>query len=337
MRSRGADGVEAAYGQAVQDGRIVCGLCPHHCAIADGRNGRCRVRGVRNGRLMARGYGRVSSCQVDPVEKKPLYHFLPGQPVFSVGGWGCNFACAFCQNWSISQDFLEAGQDCLPEQVARRMRAEGCTMVAYTYNEPLTGFEFVLDACLAVKAAGGHNILVTNGYCEGAPAAEILPLVSALNVDIKGLSEAFYHDHCGGALAPVLRFCEQAVAASCHVEITCLMIPGLNDSDRHALDLAGWIRDHLGPGTPLHLSAYHPDYRMTVPATPAATLMRLRDRCHDLLPYVYIGNVRSHTGQDTSCPACGTTLVARQGYTVRREGLQGATCCRCGRPADFVL
>ncbi len=237
------------------------------------------------------GYGVLSSVHVDPIEKKPLYHFHPGASIFSVGGWGCNFGCTFCQNWTISQDFRKSGTRHTPEQMVRAMREEGCSLIAYTYNEPLIGFEFVRDCCRLVHADGGENVLVTNGFVEESPAAELLPLVDALNVDIKSMDEAFYKHYCKGSLSPVLRFCRQAVKAGCHLEITNLIIPGLNDTDEGFERLAGWIHDELGPLTPLHLSAYHPDFKLAVPHTSRKTLQRASDICQKTLAYVYQGNL----------------------------------------------
>lgn len=237
------------------------------------------------------GYGLLSSVHVDPIEKKPLNRFHPGSSIFSVGGWGCNFGCTFCQNWTISQDFRQSETRHTPEQMVRAMRAEGCSLIAYTYNEPLVGFEFVRDCCRLVRADGGENVLVTNGFIEEKPAAELLPLVDALNVDIKSMDEAFYKTYCKGSLAPVLRFCRQAVKAGCHLEITNLIIPGLNDTDEGFETLAAWIRDELGPLIPLHLSAYHPDFRLAVPRTSRETLQRASDICRKTLSYVYRGNL----------------------------------------------
>jgi len=326
----------AEYWHTLPDGRIECVLCPHHCHIPEGGLGRCKVRRVEECRLIALGYGILSSVHVDPVEKKPLYHFHPGASIFSVGGWGCNFSCPFCQNWSISQDFRQAGTYWSPERIVEAMKAEGCSLIAYTYNEPLIGFEFVRDCCKRVRAAGGKNVLVTNGYCEEGPAAELLPLVNALNVDIKSMDAEFYQSQCKGWLEPVLRFCKQAAMAGCHLEITNLIIPGLNDSDDGLNRLARWIRDELGPLTPLHLSAYHPDYRLDLPPTPGATLLRAYDLCREFLSYVYLGNLPMRQGRDMVCPECGTVLIGRSGYSVRITGLDSGRCSKCGRKADVI-
>lgn len=319
------------------DGRIECRLCPHRCRLGEGQSGLCRVRVVQGGELKAAGYGLISSVHVDPVEKKPLYHFFPGAPIFSLGGWGCNFGCVFCQNWSISQKGAQDGPRSLPGEMMQSAKQRGCSMVAYTYNEPLVGFEYVRDCSRKAREAGIKNVLVTNGYIETKPAAELLPLTDALNVDIKSIEESFYRRQCRGNLAPVLRFCEQAVKAGCHLELTNLIVPSLNDSESQVETLALWIKEHLGRLIPLHLSAYHPDYQASQGSTPAATLIQAREICRRHLSYVYIGNVVSRQGQDTPCPGCENVLVQRQGYAVRTVGLRDGACAQCGRKADFIL
>jgi pyruvate formate lyase activating enzyme len=327
---------EAKYWHAEEDGHVRCDLCPHACRLAEGRAGLCRVRQARGGRLFAAGYGLVSSAHVDPIEKKPLYHYRPGAAVFSVGGWGCNFACDFCQNWTISQAADLGGTPAAPETVVGEARRSGSPGIAYTYNEPLVGCEFVADCARLARDAGLFNVLVTNGYVQPGPAAALLPLIDALNVDVKSMDDAFYRAHCRARLEPVLAFCRQAVAAGRHVEITNLVIPGLNDGDAQVAALAEWVRDELGPAVPLHLSGYHPQYRLRVPATPAATLQRARAICRRALRYVYLGNVIAEEGCDTDCPGCGATLVRRRGYRAAVTGLRDGACAACGRAAEIV-
>ena len=328
--------VRAEYWDPLPEGGVECRLCPHHCRIREGHAGLCKVRGVIRGELRALGYGEISSCHVDPVEKKPLYHFHPGARIFSVGGWGCNLGCVFCQNWEISQT-LRSGPRYMPDELLGASKAEGCSLVAYTYNEPLVGFEFVRDCCQRVRADGGKNVLVTNGYVEEAPARELLPLVDALNIDIKSMDDAFYRQHCKGTLPPVLRFCRQAVQAGCHVEITNLIIPGLNDSNAGIEMLAAWVRDELGSATPLHFSAYHPDFRAMIEPTPPATVSRAWELARKYLTYVYMGNLSDGKGQNTECPGCGRILVERHGFKAAKTGLNNGVCDRCGRKADLIL
>jgi pyruvate formate lyase activating enzyme len=216
-------------------------------------------------------------------------------------------------------------------------RQGGCELVAYTYNEPLVGFEYVRDCSLKAHETGIKNVLVTNGYIETKPAAELLPLIDALNVDIKSIEESFYRRKCRGTLAPVLRFCEQALKHGCHLELTNLIVPSLNDSEQQVEMLALWIKEHLGSLIPLHLSAYHPDYQAREESTPVSTLIRAWEICRQHLTYVYIGNVLSSKGQNTQCPGCGNDLVHRQGYAARPVGIRAGLCAHCGRRADFVL
>ncbi len=327
----------ALYWQRTEGEAIQCELCPRGCILrGEGARGACHTRAVQGGGLVALGYGRLASAAVDPIEKKPLYHFNPGGRIFSIGGWGCNFACPFCQNWTISQQFDDAAEAVTPDEVAAAFRKGGSIGIAYTYNEPLINMEFVRACAERVKAAGGVNVLVTNGYVRPGPAADVLPLIAALNIDVKSMDDAFYRRQCRGTLAPVLAFVLQALAAGCLVELTNLVIPGLNDSDADLQTLARWIRTEAGRGVPLHLSAYRPQYKMNAPPTPVATLSRAYDICAAELDYVYLGNVAGSVGQDTLCPGCRAVLIARDGYSTRRVGLNGGVCARCGRPADVV-
>ncbi|MDI6774004.1 MAG: AmmeMemoRadiSam system radical SAM enzyme [Verrucomicrobiota bacterium] len=327
----------ARYWHLESGKQIVCDLCPHGCAIADGKAGRCGVRQAEGGELRAYGYGLLSSARVDPIEKKPLYHFYPGSEIFSVGGWGCNLSCSFCQNWTISQQVDRNGKRSSPEEVVASAVARGSPGIAYTYNEPLIAFEFVVDCASAARRKGLINAMVTNGHARAEPAAELLPLIDALNIDIKSFEDSFYREHCRAGLAPVLAFCRQAVQAGCHVEITNLLIPGLNDG-RNALDgLSRWIRTELGTATVLHLSAYHPDYRMRIPPTPVSLLEQACEIARQHLDYVYLGNARTATGQDTRCPGCRGMLVERRGYAVAATGIaRDGRCRHCGRAVDII-
>lgn len=326
----------ALFWHALDSGRIECELCPHQCRVAEGKYGICGIRTARAGRMFAAGYGLVSSAHADPIEKKPLYHFHPGQNIFSVGGWGCNFKCGFCQNWTISQQVNLHSSPVEPSEIAAAAEAEGSIGIAYTYNEPLVNIEFVTECARLIRAEGRVNVLVTNGFIQPQPAKSILPLIDALNIDIKSMKEDFYKKQCAGKLEPVLDFSKQAVAAGCHVEITNLIIPGLNASDAEFVRLAEWIRANLGEKTPLHLSAYHPEFKMNLPPTSSATLERARRLCGEILPYVYVGNLLSSAGQNTLCPQCGNELISRHGYSMRLAGLKGANCAKCGRKADLI-
>jgi pyruvate formate lyase activating enzyme len=326
----------ARYWEGAQAGKIRCTLCPHGCTLSEGQTGLCHVRTMKGGQLQAAGYGLISSAQVDPIEKKPLYHFYPGEEIFSIGGWGCNFACVFCQNWTISQQVIEGHRAYTPEQIIKRAQQAGGIGIAYTYNEPLVSFEFVFDCAVLARRAGLKNVLVTNGYINPKPAAELLSCIDALNIDVKSMDDAFYARKCRGHVQPVLDLAEQAHAAGCHVEITNLIIPGLNDEDALVGSLAEWIASALGPKTPLHLSAYRPQFKLEVPATTADQLVRAREQALAHLVYVYLGNVLSGTGQDTVCPGCGETLISRCGYRTQLPGIVDGLCAACRRPADIV-
>lgn len=341
---------------------VHCDLCPHGCTIAEGKTGLCRVRSVRDGELKAIGYGLLSSVAMDPIEKKPLYHFHPGSGILSVGGWGCNFACVFCQNWTISQQIAERSQAYSPEDivaqasayagdtstdsarhggsspVARLPRGSvGASIgIAYTYNEPLINLEFVQECAIQARASGLVNVLVTNGYIQPEPAAELLNVIDGLNIDIKSMDDAFYRKQCHGNLGPVLAFARQARDSGCHVEVTNLLIPTLNDSRELLEKLAGWVRENLGETTPLHLSAYRPQYKLNIPSTSSAVLERAYEICKQELLYVYLGNVLTETGQDTLCPQCGSVIISRRGYMTKVQGLAGGTCRKCGRQTDII-
>lgn len=330
--------MKARHWHRQANGVVQCDLCPHHCRIKAGGTGRCRVRRVEGEALVAAGYGLLSAANMDPIEKKPLYHFRPGTQIFSVGAWGCNLRCSFCQNWQISQQVKEGCRAASPERVVAQAVGMGSQGIAYTYNEPLVGFEFVVDCAELAASEGLSNVLVTNGFIERGPAAEVLGLSDALNVDIKSMDEDFYRRQCTGRLRPVLEFAVQAREAGCHVEVTNLLIPGLNDTEEKVARLALWVAEKLGRQTPLHLSAYHPDYRLEVPGTPLGALERAYAVCSDELDYVYLGNVGPmQVGRDTRCPGCGAVLVRRRGYATSVVGLRNGVCASCGRKADFSL
>lgn len=328
---------DAKFWQLGRSGKIQCVLCPHRCLISNQQAGRCRIRVNHVGRLQARGYGLISAAHNDPIEKKPLYHFYPGSQIFSVGGWSCNLTCSFCQNWTISQQLDLAAHGQTPAAIVEQALAARAIGIAYTYNEPLINIEFVHDCASLARQAGLQNVLVTNGYIEEAPAAWLLPFIAALNIDIKSMDDAFYRQYCAGRLAPVLRFAKQAQAAGCHLEITNLLIPGLNDAAEQLERLAAWVSQHLGAAVPLHLSAYHPDYRMRLPATSAELLQSAYTICRRFLQHVYLGNLPGSRGQDTHCRQCGARLIERQGYAVRLSGLLGQACASCGSRAALIL
>lgn len=270
-------------------------------------------------------YGQVCSIQVDPIEKKPLLHLLPGSSVLSLAAAGCNLRCRGCQNWEIAQTKPAAvpHQAFLPVQLPALARAHHCPSVAYTYTEPLVAYEFTRDCCQSAQAAGLRNILVTAAYVQPEPLRALAPWVDAANVDLKGFSEEFYRSYCGAALAPVLEALRILHAAGTHLEITNLVIPTLNDDDKQLGALAGWVVRHLGPETPLHFSRFFPHHQLNhLPATPLETLLRARTLAvAEGLKHVYIGNVALPGAEDTRCAACDRLLIRREGYTLLENRL----------------
>jgi len=329
---------EALYYEKKEKNAVACALCPHFCEIREGKAGICRFRQNRAGTLYAANYGKVSSCGLDPIEKKPLYHFYPGSDILSFGTLGCNLSCGFCQNWQIALDESPT-KDITPESMVE-MAVQQCERgypnigIAYTYNEPFMWYEFVLDTARLVKKAGLNNVLVTNGFVNEAPLREMLPRIDAMNIDVKGFTEEYYHDNCKGRLAPVLRTVEIA-CRECHVELTTLLVTGLNDSPEEISRLVDWIAS-LDRDIPLHFSRYFPMHKMDLPATPLETLARAREIAREKLSYVYIGNAQQLNGSDTYCPNCGEEVISRMGYRARAVGLKGKNCKSCGAKIRIV-
>lgn len=325
--------MEAKHYRKLEGGRVQCLLCPHACLIDPGRSGLCRIRQNREGALEASAYGQLVSMAMDPIEKKPLYHFHPGSHILSTGPNGCNLSCQFCQNWEISQTEIPTA-NVSPEELVQAARSHQSIGIAYTYTEPLVWFEYLMDVCSLAREAGLANVLVTNGYVNPGPLEELLPLVDAMNIDLKSMDPDFYRAVCGGELAPVLATIEKA-HGRCLVELTNLVIPGLNDSPGQQQALIDWVAS-LDPGIPLHLSRYFPQYKMRRPATPETTLIEFANRARERLHYVYVGNIRLPDMADTRCPGCGRVLVDRQGYQVRVPGIERGACRNCGRQAYIV-
>jgi len=323
---------EALYYMKREKNRIVCGLCPHECTIADGKRGICGVRENRDGVLYALTYERVASAQMDPIEKKPLYHFYPGSAILSLGSVGCNFSCDFCQNWSLVTSPVPRTEYSVDDVVELSRKHESIG-VAYTYNEPFIWYEFLMDAGRAVKEAGFFNVLVTNGFVNPDPLSEILPIIDAMNIDLKAMNDEFYRTHCKGKLQPVLDTIRKA-SKSCLVELTNLIIPGHNDADDDLQALTDFIAE-TNPDIPLHLSRYFPHRSFSAPPTPEETMMRALSIASEKLNYVYVGNMRADEGQDSICPHCTSILVKRSGYTTRSIGITGSRCSSCGADVHF--
>ena len=285
--------------------------------------------------MQALTYGEVTGAVVDPMEKKPLYHFYPGSRIFSIGGWGCNLKCVFCQNSAISQE-ESATLPLSPREVARRGLANGSIGVAYTYNEPIIAIEYLLDCCREVRKLGGKNVLVTNGYINKEPLADLLPLVDAMNIDVKAFNNYFYKRMCGGTLEPVLETVA-AVTGKVHLELTTLLIPEANDAIPELEDLAAWISETCGRSVPCHLTAYHPSYNYHRAATTEAHLKNARFIFRKKLDYVYLGNVAIPGTSDTVCVNCGHTVVKRVVFNVDTSGMQpDGTCANCGAANNII-
>ncbi len=335
---QGSGWVETPYCRPAGEGtRAQCLLCPHHCRLKEGGRGICRVRVVREGKVWATNYGRVGALNLDPTEKKPLFHFYPGSHLLSVGLPGCNLTCSFCQNWELSQaepDTAWISPEELADRAAQLRVSEPKTVgIAYTYAEPLMAFEYVRDAAAAARARDLRSVLVTNGYVSPEPRREILAVTDALNVDVKGFTASFYRRACGATLGPVLETVEEACATGVHVEVTNLLIPGLNDSSDEVESLCRWLGG-ISKDIPLHFTRYFPNYHLDLAATPLETLRRAGEIARGYLRFVYLGNAGE--GEGTYCPACGAVLIVRRGYAVGvtglNEGPQGWRCRACAEP-----
>jgi pyruvate formate lyase activating enzyme len=332
----------ARYWHRLDDGRIQCDLCPRDCQLNEGQRGFCFVRARAGDRMVLTTYGRSSGFCVDPIEKKPLNHFYPGTSVLSFGTAGCNLGCKFCQNWDISKarDWDRLADQASPEAIARRARELGAKSVAFTYNDPVIFAEYAMDVADACRAAGIKTVAVTAGYIHAGPRREFYERMDAANVDLKAFTEDFYRKQTASHLAPVLETLEYLKKETrVWLEITTLLIPGHNDSEREIAELCQWLAEHLGPDVPLHFTAFHPDYKLNdAPPTPPETLRRARRQGQAAgLRYVYTGNVRDAEGDTTSCPRCRAKLIERDWYQIlsyrlRLDGAGGAACPDCGEP-----
>ncbi len=329
---------EALFYKVLKDKRIRCLLCPKGCIVEKGQRGDCRVRLNRDGVLYTLNYEKITSLALDPIEKKPLYHFLPGSKILSIGTFGCNFFCPFCQNWEISQ----ASEDDVPtrtlsvEDLAIYAGEYGSCGVAYTYNEPSIWYEFIRDSAPGVKERGLKVVLVTNGYINPAPQREILPYIDAMNIDLKAFSDDFYVKYTGGHLLPVLKSIEAAYDAGIHIEITNLLITGLNDSPDMVEKLIDWVY-HLDPAIPLHFSRYFPSYKMRISKTPIEHVKMAYDMAREKLHYVYMGNVWDQDANTTYCKHCGKPLIVRSGYEILSYNIEDGKCKFCGEEVDGVF
>ncbi len=332
---------EALLYAKLEDSRVRCQLCAHRCLIAEGKRGVCQVRENRSGTLYTLVYGQLISQAVDPIEKKPLFHFHPGSTALSIATVGCNFRCVFCQNADISQMVRDSeriqGRHVPSQSVVTAAQRYDCQSIAYTYTEPTIFFEYTYDIAKLAHQEGIANIYVTNGYMtaemlEMVTSQEEPPLIDAANVDLKAFRDRFYRRQCGASLQPVLDSLIMMKKRRIWLEVTTLVIPGLNDSDEELCDIAHFIATELGVDTPWHVSRFHPTYKLTDrPATPVSTLHRAREIGLEAgLRYVDEGNIPGSGGENTTCPGCGETVIRRMGYTIRSNHAHGGICEYCG-------
>jgi pyruvate formate lyase activating enzyme len=327
----------------LDDGRVQCDVCPRACRLHEGQRGLCFVRMRSRDEIVLTTYGRSSGFCVDPIEKKPLNHFLPGTPVLSFGTAGCNLACRFCQNWDISKsrEIDTLADEATPEGIAAAAERLGCRSVAFTYNDPVIFMEYAMDVADACRERGIRAVAVTAGYICAEPRAEFYQHMDAANVDLKGFTESFYNKVCSARLGPVLETLEYLVhQTDVWVEITNLLIPGLNDSSPEIDAMTRWVVEHLGPDVPMHFTAFHPDWKMLDrPPTPPATLVRARSLAMaNGVRYVYTGNVHDPEGQSTRCHDCGQVLIERDWYRLGRWTLgEEGRCARCGARCPGVF
>lgn len=316
--------------------KVECTLCPRRCRLAEGVRGDCRVRTNVGGKLYSLVYAKPCSVHVDPIEKKPFYHVLPQTRAFSLATAGCNLHCRYCQNWEISQKAPEdtTNLDLPPDEAVRQALLHGCRSIAYTYSEPVIFYEYTLDTCRIAKEQKLLNLLVTAGYIEEAPLRELCAVSHAANVDLKGITEEFYKNMCRATLKPVQQAIVTMKECGVWVEITNLVVPTWNDSDRDLRDLARWIKTNCGADTPLHFSRFWPMYELkNLPATPEETLTRARGiALAEGLHFVYTGNIPGHPGNNTSCPYCSKNLVSRYGYRIDENNLDNGACRFCRKP-----
>jgi pyruvate formate lyase activating enzyme len=321
-------------------GIVKCLLCAQGCVIEAGGRGRCRARMNVDGELRSLVWGRPITIHVDPIEKKPFYHFLPGAAAFSLATSGCPLHCKFCQNWEISQASPEeySVPTASPERITRSARDRGAPVIAFTYNEPTVFTEYMLDIARAAKKQGLRSALISCGIMNEAPLAELCGALDAIKIDLKGYDEGFYRDVCGAELKAVLRSIRQIAASRAHLEIVNLVVPTLNDSERMLKGLIDWVLAEIGPDVPVHFTRFHPDYQLrNLPPTPISTLDRAREMAVDRgMHYAYIGNVPDHPGNHTYCPSCGKAVIRRTGFFVVEKNVKNGRCAFCRGPIAGV-
>ncbi|NQT72604.1 MAG: AmmeMemoRadiSam system radical SAM enzyme [Chloroflexi bacterium] len=334
---------EAMLFERQPENHVRCNLCAHRCSIADGKKGICHVRENQSGILHTLVYGKTIARKVDPIEKKPLYHFQPGSTSYSIAAPGCNFRCHWCQNSDISQMPREQdiimGANASPEQIVSAAQQSGCESIAYTYTEPTVFFEYTLDTAWLAHDAGLANVYVSNGYMTSDMLQIFHPYLDAINIDLKAFREDTYKKYIGAKLQPVLDSLRLLKQFGIHLEVTTLIIPSLNDDPSELRNLAGFIASELGVDTPWHISRFHPTYKMMgISATPAETLLKTREIGKEMgLRFIYLGNIAGHDGGNTVCYSCGKTVVERVGYHTKITGLNGTNCNYCNADLNFRM
>ena len=331
---------EARFYEKLEDNVVQCRVCPRECVIGDGTRGFCRTRENRNGTLYSLVYGRVASRHVDPIEKKPFYHFLPGSQAYSIATAGCNMWCKFCQNWELSQSKPEdlRSLDMSPRNVAEEAASYKSKSIAYTYNEPTVFTEFMYDCAVEGKKLGVHSVAVSNGYINPEPLEKLCEVLSAYKVDFKAFSKSFYRELTGGERDAVLDTIKRLKKFGIWTELVHLTIPTLNDNDDDFRAMGDWLMGEIGPDVPVHFTRFHPMYRLTnLPVTPVSTLERARNILIDKgMKFVYVGNVPGHEANSTYCPNCGKVIIERTGYFVDTVRLNNGLCSSCGTPIPGV-
>ncbi|NLI75355.1 MAG: AmmeMemoRadiSam system radical SAM enzyme [Candidatus Riflebacteria bacterium] len=334
LEQKGFTPREAMFWEKAGGGKVRCLLCPKFCVLRPYERGNCRVRVGLENRLATLVYGRPCSVAVDPIEKKPVFHYLPGSTAFSFATAGCLLSCRYCQNWQISQadpETLDA-HDLPPDQVVAAAAREGCRSIAYTYTEPTIFYEYMYDTARLARASGIGNVVVSCGYINPEPLAQLATVLDVMKVDLKGFTERFYRTVCGGTLAPVLATLEGLARTRVLIDVVTLVVPTLNDDEPTMLAMFRWLHERLGPDISLFLSRFHPTFRLrNLPPTPPETLERLRDLAMATgLRYVYLGNVPGHAGESTFCPSCHKVVVGRVGYQLTERNLRDGCCAFCG-------
>jgi len=326
--------MKARYYRELDKDAVQCMMCPHECKLEPGQTGICKVRTNAQGTLLSDNYGKVCSLHLDPIEKKPLYHYHPGRNILSVGTVGCNLHCRFCQNWEISQSSVKDYPyltEYIPELIVQMASdEEGNLGLAYTYNEPTVWYEFMHDIAVQAAEKGLKNVMVTNGFINPDPLRDLMPVIHAFSVDLKAFTETFYRRLTSSSLAPVLESLKTIRQSGRHLEITNLLIPDQNDDEKDFRRMLEWIRTELGSETVLHISRFFPTYKLIHNSTPESLLLSFYDIASEYLDHVYLGNIQSDRGRDTFCPQCGQKLISRIGYSTRIQGLtESGNCDNC--------